>query len=120
VYPVGAEQLHSRVTVTRGSKVWDLSVNQTGNRIPCKVIQPNNAPHAMIVADMPMAKNGMVYQVWLMRKGKRHRGPTVMPGEMMQTTIPMRVQTGDVIAFSMEPPGGSAAPSGPFVMEQTL
>lgn len=120
VYSVGAEQLHSRVTVTRVSKVWDLSINQTGVRIPCKVIQPTNALHAMIVADMPMAKHGMVYQVWLMRKGKMHRGPTVMPGEMMQTTIPMRVESGDVIAFSMEPPGGSAAPSGPFVMEETL
>jgi len=120
VFPVGAEQLHSRVTVTPDSKVWDLSVNQAGKRIPCKVIQPNNALHAMIVADMPMAKQGMVYQVWLVRKGKMHRGPTVMPGEMMQTTIPMRVESGDVIAFSMEPPGGSAMPSGPFVMEQTL
>lgn len=120
VYSVGAEQLHSRVTVTHASKVWDLSVSRAGKRIPCKVIQPNNAPHAMIVAAMPMAKQGMVYQVWLVRKGKMHRGPTVMPGEMMQTTIPMRVQSGDVIAFSMEPPGGSAVPSGPFVMEQTL
>jgi len=120
VFPVGAEQLHSRVTVTHGSKVWDLSVNQAGKRIPCKVIQPNNAPHAMILADMPMAKQGMVYQVWLVRKGKMHRGPTVMPGELMQTTIPMRVESGDVIAFSMEPPGGSTVPSGPFVMEQTL
>ncbi|HXN08983.1 MAG TPA: anti-sigma factor, partial [Candidatus Acidoferrales bacterium] len=106
VFPVGAEQLHSRVTVTHESKVWDLSVNQAGKRIPCKVIQPNNAPHAMIVADMPVAQHGMVYQVWLVRKGKMHRGPTVMPGEMMQTTIPMRVESGDVIAFSMEPPGG--------------
>jgi hypothetical protein len=120
VFPVGAEQLHSRVTVTHASKVWDLSVSAAGKRIPCTVIQPNNAPHAMIVADMPMAQHGMVYQVWLVRRGKMHRGPTVMPGEMMQTTIPMRVESGDVIAFSMEPPGGSAVPSGPFVMEQTL
>jgi hypothetical protein len=39
---------------------------------------------------------------------------------MSQTTIPMKVQSGDVIAFSMEPPGGSAVPSGRFVMEETL
>jgi anti-sigma-K factor RskA len=120
VYPVGANQLRSRLTVTGASRVWDLSISQVGKRIPAKVIQANGASHATIIADMPMAKHGMVYQVWLVRKGKMHRGPTVMPGEMMQTTIPMSVQTGDVIAFSMEPPGGSALPSGPFIMEQTL
>ncbi|MBV8163927.1 MAG: anti-sigma factor, partial [Candidatus Eremiobacteraeota bacterium] len=63
---------------------------------------------------------GMVYQVWLARKGKVHEGGVVAPGKMTQTIIPMRVQSGDVIAFSMEPPGGSASPSGPFVMQQTL
>jgi hypothetical protein len=54
------------------------------------------------------------------RKGKVHKGGVVAPGKMTQTIIPMRVQSGDVVAFSMEPPGGSASPSGPFVMQQTL
>ena len=118
---VNADQLDPRVAFIGESQVWDLSVSRTGERIPCKVIQPPNVSHAMIVTDMPMpAKHGMVYQVWLVRKGKVHKGGVVMPGEMTQTIIPMKVQSGDVIAFSMEPPGGSAVPSGRFVMEQTL
>lgn len=119
-FSVSADQIDPRVAFIGHSQVWDLSVSKTGERIPCKVIQPPNVGHAMIVTDMPMVKNGMVYQVWLVRKGKVHKGGVVMPGKMMQTIIPMKVQSGDVIAFSMEPPGGSAAPSGPFVMEQTL
>ena len=118
---VSADQLDPRVAFIGESKVWDLSVTRTGERIPCKIIQPPNLSHAMIVSDMPMpSKPGMVYQVWLVRKGKVHKGGVVMPGKMTQTIIPMKVQSGDVIAFSMEPAGGSAIPSGPFVMQQTL
>lgn len=120
VYPISADQLQQAVALIGHSQVWDLSVRTAGERMPCKVIQPLNAPHAMIVADMPKTKNGMVYQVWLVRKGKLHKGGVIMPGKASQTIIPMKVKSGDVIAFSMEPAGGSALPSGPFIMEQTL
>jgi len=118
---VSADQLDPRVAFIGRSQVWDLSVSRVGERIPCKIIQPPNVSHAMVVTDLPMpSKPGMVYQVWLVRKGKVHKGGVVMPGKMTQTIIPMKVHSGDVIAFTMEPPGGSAVPSGPFVMQQTL
>lgn len=120
LYAVNADQIEQAVALIGHSQVWDLSLSKTGDRIPCKVIQPRNASHAMIVSDMPATRNGMVYQVWLLRKGKIHKGAVVMPGRMVQTTIPMKVQRGDVIAFSMEPAGGSALPTGGFVMQQTL
>jgi hypothetical protein len=122
VYPVSANQLEQAVALIGDSEVWDLSLRARAGQMPChcKVIQPAKASHAMIVTDMPMTQHGMVYQVWLVRQGKVHKGGTVMPGRMSETTIPMKVRSGDVIAFSMEPPGGSAAPSGRFVMEETL
>jgi anti-sigma-K factor RskA len=120
VYSVKTEDLTQAVELIEQSQVWDFSVVKTGERMPYKVIQPPHVEHAMIVADMPAAKRGMVYQVWLVRQGKVHRGGTVMPGQRSQTIIPMRVQSGDVIAFTMEPMGGSAVPSGPFLMQQTL
>jgi anti-sigma-K factor RskA len=120
VYPVTTENFAQAVELIDQSQVWDFSVAKTGERMPCKVIQPPHVSHAMIVTDMPPAKAGMVYQVWLVRRGKIHRGGVVMPGHGVQTIIPMRVQSGDVIAFSVEPQGGSAVPTGPFVMEQTL
>ena len=119
-FVVTADELDSSLALIGRSQVWDLSVSKTGERIPCKVIQPPHSDYAMVVTDMPMTKQGMVYRVWLVRKGKMHRGGTVMPGKMMQTTIPMKVQSGDIIAFSMERPGERGAPGGPFVMQQTL
>lgn len=121
VYPVTTEALSNAVAFIDQSQVWDFSITKTGERMPVKVIQPPHTSHAMIVTDMPApSKAGMVYQVWLVRAGKVHRGGIVLPGHGMQTTIPMRVRAGDVIAFSMEPMGGSALPSGPFVMQETL
>jgi len=121
VYHVSTEDLSKAVAIIDQSQVWDFSVAKAGERMPCKVIQPPHLSHAMIVTDMPPpAKKGMVYQVWLVREGKVHRGGVVMPGRGVQTIIPMRVRAGDVIAFSMEPVGGSAVPSGPFLMQETL
>lgn len=121
VYPVSTEELSNAVAFINQSQIWDFSVSKTGKRMPCKVIQPPHVSHAMIVTDMPMpAKPGMVYQVWLVREGKVHRGGVVMPGRGVQTIIPMRVRSGDVIAFTEEPMGGSAIPSGPFMMQETL
>lgn len=120
VYPVSADQLERAVNLIGESQVWDLSVSKTGQRIPCKVIQPRNVAHAMLVSSMPATRDGMVYEVWLVRRGKIHRAGIVKPGPMVQTTIPMRVQSGDMIAFSMEPAGGSARPTSPFLMQQTL
>lgn len=120
VYPVTTEDLSQAVALLDQSQVWDLSVAKTGERMPCKVIQPPHVSHAMIVTDMPPTKGGMVYRVWLVRKGKMHMGGIVMPGHGVQTIIPMRVQSGDVIAFSMEMPGASAVSSARFVMQQTL
>jgi anti-sigma-K factor RskA len=120
VYPVSTEDFDQAVALLGQSQVWDFSVAKSGERMPYKVIQPLHVSHAMVVADMPPAKHGMVYQVWLVRKGKVHRGGTVLPGQRSEAIIPMRVQTGDVIAFTMEPTGGSSVPTGPFMMEQTL
>jgi hypothetical protein len=113
-------QIENAAAVIGESQVWDLSVSKTGPRIPCKVIQLPHVAHAMLVSSMPPAKAGMVYRVWLVRKGKVHMGAVVAAGPKNMTIIPMRVQSGDVIAFSEEPKGGSALPTGPFVMEQTL
>jgi anti-sigma-K factor RskA len=120
VYAVTTEDLSNAVALIDQSQVWDFTVAKTGERMPYKVIQPPHVSHAMVLTDMPPAKRGMVYQVWLVRKGKVHRGGVVMPGRRSQAIIPMRVQTGDVIAFTMEPMGGSAVPTSPFVMQQTL
>ncbi len=120
VYGINAQQVHQRVAFIGESEVWDLSVGKPGEQMPVMVIQPGNTAHALLVTDMPMTHDGMVYRVWLVRKGKMHNGGVVMPGKMMKTMIPMRVETGDVIAFSMEPPGSNAPPSSTFVMRQTL
>jgi anti-sigma-K factor RskA len=120
VHAVTPEAMRDAVRLIGESEVWDLRARRRGPRIPCTIIQPHGADHAMLVSDLPVPHGGMIYRVWLIRGGSMHRLAVVRPGHMVQTIIPMRVRSGDVIAFSMEPPRGSPNPSGHFVMEETL
>jgi len=94
-------------------------VRHSGDHIPAKIMQVPNENHAMLVSDMPPAPAGQVYRVWLIRKGKTHLGGIVTAGKMVKTEIPMKVQMGDVIAFSMAPLNATGIPDH-FLMRQTL
>ena len=49
-----------------------------------------------------------------------HKAGMLMHGGMSSVDMDMPVQHGDMIAFSVEPMQGSAAPSGPLMMEMEL
>lgn len=120
VFAVSATQLQSEAIDLIGhSQVFDLSVRHSGDHIPAKIMQMPNENHAVLVSDMPAAPAGQVYRVWLIRKGKMHLGNIVAQGKMAKTMIPMKVQMGDIIAFSMAPIGSASLPTH-FVMQQTL
>lgn len=120
VIPVTVSRLQSEaLALLDQSQVFDLSVRHGGDRIPAKIMQMPNQNHATLVTDMPAAPAGQVYRVWLIRKGKMHLGDVVRQGKMVKTTIPMKVESGDVIAFSMAPVGELGQPNH-FVMQQTL
>jgi anti-sigma factor RsiW len=120
VIPVTVSRLQSEaIALLDQAQVFDLSVHHGGDRIPAKIMQMPNQNHATLVTDMPAAPAGQVYRVWLIRKGKMHLGDVVGQGKMVKTTIPMKVESGDVIAFSMAAVGDFALPSH-FVMQQTL
>ncbi|MDQ6781602.1 MAG: anti-sigma factor [Candidatus Eremiobacteraeota bacterium] len=119
VYSVSADQLQAAMTLIGQSQVFDLSVRHSGDHIPAKIVQMPNEDHAMLVSDMPAPPSGDVYRVWLIRKGHLHPVGVVQPGKMRKTMIRMKVQMGDVIAFSMAPAEDSALPAH-FMMQQTL
>lgn len=120
VIPVTFSRLQSEaIALLDQAQVFDLSVRHGADRIPAKIMQMPNQNHATLVTDMPAAPTGLVYRVWLIRKGKMHLGDVVGQGKMVKTTIPMKVESGDVIAFSMAPVGDLGQPNH-FVMQQTL
>lgn len=119
VYSVSADQLQAAMTLIGQSQVFDLSVRHSGDHIPAKIVQMPNEDHAMLVSDMPAPPSGDVYRVWLIRKGHLHPVGVVQPGKMRKTMIRMKVEMGDVIAFSMAPAEDSAIPAH-FMMQQTL
>lgn len=103
-----------------GGRVWDLSGGPPKRWWHCTIVQPPKPGMAMIVASTPPAPRGMMYQAWVIHRGKTHNVGMVPPGKMSSMSMPMPVESGDVVAFTMEPTGGSANPTMPFVMRQTL
>jgi anti-sigma-K factor RskA len=114
-----AKNVHGVVADVAHGKVWDMSGGQGAHRWHCMFVQPPDRKNAMLIASVPPAPHGMKYQAWIIHKGTIHRAP-VLPVGVAMITMPMPLESGDVVAFSMEPPQGSAHPTGPFMMQQTL
>jgi anti-sigma-K factor RskA len=114
-----AKSVHGVVADVAHGKVWDMSGGSGSRGWHCLFVQPPNRKNATLIASVPPAPHGMTYQAWIIHKGKMHRAP-VLPTGVAMIEMPMPLESGDVVAFSMEPPGGSAHPTGPFMMEQTL
>ena len=121
------DALHGQLFVNRqaladiaAGRVWDMSGGTKAHWWHCTLVQPPKQANALLVASMPPEKKGMTFQAWIIRKGHAHDAGTVPAGATSMMHMPMPVQKGDVIAFSVEPMGGSKAPTMPFAMEQAL
>jgi anti-sigma-K factor RskA len=106
--------------IAGAARVWDMSGGTRQHWWHCMLVQPSSAKPAMLVALMPAAPKGMTFQAWVIRKGAIHNAGTLPAGVKSMMHLPMSVQRGDVVAFSIEPMGGSASPTTPFAMQQTL
>jgi anti-sigma-K factor RskA len=114
-----ARNVHGVVADVAHGKVWDMNGGQGAHRWHMMFVQTPDKKNATLIASVPAAPHGMKYQAWIIHKGTIHRAP-VLPAGVAMITMPMPLESGDVVAFSMEPPQGSAHPTGPFMMKQTL
>ncbi len=70
----------------------------------------------LVARNLPAPRNGRVYQVWLMRRGKKAPEPTstlFTPRSDGSATasVPGKLSDVDAVLVTSEPPGGSDAPS---------
>jgi anti-sigma-K factor RskA len=115
-----ADAGHAVMTAFASGRYWTVGPHQdaNGRMWRCAVVQPPARGHnAMLLAEVPEPPHGMAYQVWVRRKGTPHKAGMVMHGGMTMMDMPMPLQKGDVVAFSVEPMSGSASPTSPYMME---
>jgi anti-sigma-K factor RskA len=115
-----ADAGHAVMTALASGTYWTMEPHEdtNGRMWRCAVVQPPARGHnAMLLATVPEPPHGMAYQVWVKRKGTAHKAGMLMHGGMAMLDMPMPVQKGDVVAFSVEPMSGSAAPTSPYMME---
>jgi anti-sigma-K factor RskA len=111
--------VHSVVADIAHGKIWEMSGGSGNHWWHCVLAQPPGQRNATLVGMVPAAPHGMKYQAWIIHNGKVHRAG-VLPTGVAMMDMPMPVESGDVVAFTMEPPGGSDKPTMPWVMQQVL
>lgn len=104
---------------TPGMKKMDLAGTQTAAAARATFVYDRNTGRAMLMTEgLPSAPAGMAYQVWFIPKGH-----SPMPGKtltvdasghaMMMDQMPLEARDNAVVAVTLEPKGGSPAPTGP-------
>src|SRR5579864_5988533 len=96
-----ARNVHGVVADVAHGKVWDMSGGQGAHKWHCMFVQTPDRKNATLIASIPAAPHGMKYQAWIIHKGTMHRAP-VLPAGVAMITLPMPLEAGDVVAFTME------------------
>jgi len=115
-----ADAGHAVMTALASGTYWTAGPHQdaSGRMWRAALVQPTTRGHnAMLLATVPEPPHGMAYQVWVRRSGIVHKAGMVMHGGMTMMDMPMPLVKGDVVAFSVEPMSGSAAPTSPYMLE---
>jgi anti-sigma-K factor RskA len=103
-------------------KRMELTGTQEAKTARATFVYDGVTGRAMIMTKgLPMAPSGMAYEVWFIPKGK-----APMPGKtftvdagghaMMPDQIPPEARDNMIIAITLEPQSGSAAPTGPIYL----
>lgn len=76
----------------------------------------------LVMNDVPPPQPGTVYQMWLVGPGGETSAGTMTDKDVAPSTTAVIKNLGGAtsLAFTVEPPGGSAAPTGPFVAQLPL
>ena len=87
------------------------------------VVSDRMEAFAVMGTSTPMPDKGMEYQLWLvMEDGTKVAGPTFMPGDDGEVMTMMHVDLAGAMAIgvTIEPEGGSAAPTSEVIAEVAL
>ena len=132
LYPVAAVAAVAACAVI-GLGIWNVSLhNQLSNAqalqsipvsgAPGKLVVGSNGEAALVLYRLDAAPAGKTYEAWVIR-GKRAPVPAGLFRGGGSTFFPIagKVRKGSVVAVTVEPAGGSGAPTTkPFVVSQTV
>jgi len=87
-------------------------------------MQPNNAQAVLVVAGMPRAAPGTIYQFWLAKPGIQVPSETFDVADdglaVVQINAPAPVNQFDQMMITIEQAGGATLPSDKIVLSGTL
>jgi len=104
------------------AKKMELAGSPTAQNARAMFVFDQKSGHGMLMTEgLPMAPRDMAYEVWFIPKGH-----SPMPGKMFTVDasgramvtdeMPLEARQNSVIAITLEPKVGSAAPTGPIYL----
>ncbi|AZG47281.1 anti-sigma factor [Gordonia insulae] len=83
---------------------------------------PSADAGVLVMNDVPPPASGTVYQMWLVGPDGNTSAGTMTDKDVAPSTTAVLKNLGDAttLAFTVEPPGGSQQPTGPFVAQLPL
>jgi anti-sigma-K factor RskA len=116
-----SEQEKSEMLVAQDTRSTTLNGTQMAPRAHARLFY-NKAGKAMMVADeLPPAPAGKDYQIWFIANGKPMPGGVFKPDAKghveMHAEIPAQARGASAFAITLEPQGGTSAPTGEMYLK---
>lgn len=113
------QQRHLLDAIAAGARVYPLSGTESAPGASGRLVQPLAGQEAfLLLKDLPELPNGKVYQAWRITAGVPMSVgvlASVDAGDHL-VVLPVAFSAGDGIGVSIEPEGGSPAPTGAIVL----
>jgi anti-sigma-K factor RskA len=116
-------QQQAIAAIASGGRSWSLVGTERAPRAGGLLIQePNGQPPLLVVHDLPDLPSQQAYQAWVISDGTPTGAGVLEPGRGGQqvTRLEQSLANVDTVALTIEPAGGSRAPTGPIVAAARL
>jgi anti-sigma factor RsiW len=113
-----AAQQRALDAVAAGGRVWTVAAADAASRTSGILVQgPNDLAPYLVLRDLPAASASQDYQAWVIEAGKPTGAGVLGPtgGDVRAARLDRPLGNADTVAVTIEPKGGSQAPTGPIV-----
>lgn len=116
------QSLRSQPPADAGPRVLEFQAAESGGGGSGELIVLEGQQDVLVTKDMPRIPEGRVYQIWVIEGDEPKPGGLFQPDEEDPVAASMTRSpgAGDVVAITVEPAGGSSAPTSDPIMTTQL
>lgn len=119
--PTGTETADGLTSILANDDATFVDL-QGDSGLTARLVYSERAQGGVVVADdLPRPPDGKTYELWKVRDGQPVSAGLFVPEDgTVRAPIDAQLSSGDTVAVTIEPDGGSAAPTTPIVLSATV